>query len=66
MALTRTYLGAHWFTDTVGGLLVGAGVALVLWAAFAVPLERERLAWIARASERNAARAQAHITPPAR
>ena len=66
MALTRTYLGAHWFSDTVGGLLVGAGVALVLWAAFAVPLERERLAWIARVSERNAARAQARITPPER
>jgi len=65
MALSRTYLGAHWFSDTVGGLLVGAGTALLLWALFAVPLERERLAWIARTSERNAARAQAHITPPA-
>ena len=65
MALSRTYLGVHWFTDTVGGLLVGAGVALLLWALFAVPLERERLAWIARSTERNAARAQAHITPPA-
>ena len=64
MAITRTYLGVHWFTDTVGGLLVGAGVALIVWAVFAVPLERERLAWIARASERNAARAQSHITPP--
>ena len=66
MALTRTYLGVHWFTDTVGGLLVGAGAALLVWAVFAVPLERERLAWIARVSERNAARAQAHITPPER
>lgn len=64
MAASRTYLGVHWFSDTVGGLFVGAGVALVLWAVFAVPLERERLAWIARASERNAARAQAHVTPP--
>lgn len=64
MAISRTYLGAHWFSDTVGGLFVGAGVALVLWAVFAVPLERERLAWLARASERNAARAQAHVTPP--
>lgn len=43
MALSRTYLGAHWLTDTIGGALVGVGVALVVWAAFALPLERERL-----------------------
>ena len=66
MAVSRTYLGAHWLSDTLGGLLVGAGMALVLWAAFATQLERERLAWIDRVSRRNAARAQAHVTPPAR
>lgn len=66
MAVSRTYLGAHWLSDTVGGLLVGAGVALVLWAVFAAPLERERLARMARVSARNAERAQAHVTPPVR
>ncbi len=66
MALSRTYLGAHWLSDTVGGVLVGAGVALMVWALFAEPLERERLEWIARRSALNAARAQAHITPPSR
>ena len=45
MAYSRTYLGAHWLTDTLGGALAGAGVALLLWAALAGPLERERVAW---------------------
>jgi membrane-associated phospholipid phosphatase len=42
MALSRTYLGAHWVTDTVGGMLLGAGVAVLVWAVLAVRLERAR------------------------
>lgn len=42
MLLSRTYLGAHWLTDTLGGFLVGAGVAVILWAPFAHRLLRER------------------------
>ncbi|MEO5920164.1 MAG: phosphatase PAP2 family protein [Pseudolysinimonas sp.] len=41
MMLSRTYLGAHWISDTVGGMLVGAGVALIVWTPFAYVLYRE-------------------------
>lgn len=41
MALARTYLGVHWVTDTIGGALLGAGVALVLWAPIADRLAAE-------------------------
>ena len=41
MMLSRTYLGAHWVSDTIGGMLVGAGVAVIVWAPFAGRLYRE-------------------------
>jgi membrane-associated phospholipid phosphatase len=41
MALSRTYLGAHWISDTVGGFLLGAAVAIVIWAPFAHRLKLE-------------------------
>ncbi|TQO19422.1 undecaprenyl-diphosphatase [Rhodoglobus vestalii] len=41
MVLSRTYLGAHWLSDTIGGALVGVGVAVILWAPFARKLSAE-------------------------
>jgi len=41
MMLSRTYLGAHWISDTVGGMLIGVGVAVIIWAPFAYVLYRE-------------------------
>jgi membrane-associated phospholipid phosphatase len=42
MAFSRTFLHAHWASDTLGGALIGAGAALLLAAAFAPLLLRER------------------------
>lgn len=42
MALSRTYLNVHWITDDVGGLLLGAGLALLVWGVLAGRLRAER------------------------
>lgn len=42
MLLSRTYLGVHWLTDTLGGVVLGAGVAVLVWAPFAYRLHLER------------------------
>lgn len=41
MMLSRTYLGAHWLSDTIGGVLIGLGVAAIVWAPFAARLDEE-------------------------
>lgn len=41
MAFSRTLMSAHWLTDTVGGMLVGAGTVLVI-AGLLLTWARER------------------------
>lgn len=42
MAFSRTYLHAHWLSDTLGGAMIGTSAALLVAAAFTVPLVRDR------------------------
>ncbi|MFG2990304.1 phosphatase PAP2 family protein [Streptomyces sp. NPDC048257] len=53
MRWSRTWLHAHWLTDTVAGAAVGAGVGLLAWWLFHPALARER----ARAHDRRGAAA---------
>jgi undecaprenyl-diphosphatase len=41
MALSRTYLHAHWLSDTLGGAMVGAGAAMLMAAVFAARMALE-------------------------
>ncbi|MGN6503056.1 MAG: phosphatase PAP2 family protein [Pseudolysinimonas sp.] len=42
MMLSRTVVNVHWATDTLGGALLGTGIALALWAAFSKRANDER------------------------
>jgi membrane-associated phospholipid phosphatase len=42
MMYCRTYLAAHWLSDTFEGLLVGGGLGLILWWLFEPELTRDR------------------------
>ena len=48
MMCCRTYLRAHWLTDTFESVLVGSGIALVLWSLFPPVLLRDQRTTLAR------------------
>jgi undecaprenyl-diphosphatase len=42
VAISRTYLGAHWLSDVVAGTFIGTGLALVWSAGLGLPRDRAR------------------------
>jgi undecaprenyl-diphosphatase len=51
VALSRTYLAAHWLSDVVGGSLIGAGLALSIPEGFEVARDRRAATLEARRRE---------------
>ncbi|WP_137991680.1 phosphatase PAP2 family protein [Streptomyces vilmorinianum] len=71
MMWSRTWLHAHWLSDTVAGAAAGAGAALLLWRAFMPVLAREERGSAAgeglpRAEPSPAVRSPAEPSPAAR
>ncbi|QES53105.1 hypothetical protein DEJ51_01555 [Streptomyces venezuelae] len=58
MMWSRTWLHAHWLSDTVAGAAAGAGAGLLVWWLFGPALARERV----RAHDRRGAAAGAGTT----
>ncbi|WP_323752640.1 bifunctional DedA family/phosphatase PAP2 family protein [Marinobacter sp.] len=51
IALSRLYLGVHWFTDVLGGFFLGLVITGVIRASYSrfdrVPIKTEAISWIA-------------------
>jgi len=66
MAWSRTYLQVHWLSDVVAGSLLGAGVALVVFAVMQPHRATARLAAAARTGRRPARPPHESGSPPGR
>lgn len=58
----RTLISAHWLSDTIAGLIAGAGVALVLWWAFQPWLRGDdgRAVWFLRGVKKTMSTKERH------
>lgn len=69
MMVSRTYVSAHWLTDTVGGVCLAAPLVLLLWMGYRNICIQENgdarrlLTWRARAARRRQAAAQPESEP---